>query len=151
MTLSQVIYLMLLIIFIGILVLVGIQIYKHQAFVSNQKSLEIEMNHYSAQVFVYWKTPLLGGGAGQNMALVKKKTLADFVGFAHVIDLKRKGEYYSIFTNNGEIRLIHVSSNLVVLQGIGKVSNRGVYPKIQSSINLYTFMINTSVSSAKGF
>jgi hypothetical protein len=151
MTLNQIIYIMLLVIFVGIMMLVGIQIYRHQAYMSNQKSLEMDMSHYCAQIFVYWKTPFVGGGAGQNLSLIRKAALAEYVGFAHVVDPSKKADYYSIFTINGEIRLMQVSTNTIVLKGLGRTMEKGKFPMIQNTVNLYTFVINTTINSAKDF
>jgi hypothetical protein len=151
MTLKNIIALMFVLIFVGVAVLIGIHVFKYQEYQSNEKSLEIDMNHYSALVFGYWKTPYYGGGAGQNMAFIKLDKLAEFIGFSHVIEPANKSSYYSVFTLNGEIRLLSVSSNTVVLKGIGRVSRKGNYSMIQNNINLYTFMINNSVGAAPGF
>lgn len=151
MTLKNIILLMILVIFVGIMVLIGIQVYQYQAYVANQKSLEIDLNHYCAQILVYFKTPIVGGGAGQNLSRVKKETLAEFVGFAHVIDPANKQDYYSVFTINGEIRLMQVTTNTIVLAGLGKTRRKGEFPMIQNTVNLYTFMINSTLNSAKGY
>jgi len=149
MTINQILVTMALVVFVGVLVLAGIQVYKHQVYTANQKSLEMDMDNFCAQIFVYMKTPYVGGGAGQQMSLVKKENLVEFVGFSHVNDPIKKADYYSIFTNNGEIRLVNITRNTIVLCGLGKVSNNGNYAKIQSTINLYTYVITKTMSSAK--
>jgi len=146
-----IIALLILMIFVGISILIGISVYRYQQYQSNQKSLEIDMNHFSTQVFAYWKTPYVGGGAGGNLILAKKERLADFIGFSHVIEPAKKADYYSGFTLNGEIRLVQVSSNTVILKGLGKVARKGEFPLVQCTINLYTFTINTTIGTAKSF
>lgn len=151
MTLKHIIFIMFMLIFMGLMVLIGILVYQNQIYKSNQQALEIDMSRYSSLVFGYWKTPYFGGGAGQNTALVKKEKLAEFLGFSHVIEPANKASYYSVFTMNGEIRLMQVGANSITLKGVGRVAKKGSYPVVQNSINLYTFMINSNVGTAAGF
>ena len=132
-------------------ILIGINIYINHIYLSNKSALETDMCNYNSRVFVYWRTPVAGGGAGQDMINVRKKNLADFVGFSHILKPDNKGDYYSICTRNGEIRLVYVNSNTVIMEGMGKALKRGNHPFIKSQLNLYTFAVHTSIGTAKGF
>ena len=148
---NQVIILLITILVVLSAVLVGIHIYKLQAYNSNIKSLSLDINGYISQVFVYWKTPTAGGGAAMDNANVNIDDLAEFCGFAHIINADTKTEYYSVITENGEIRIKESKGNQIILQGLGCIMRKGMYPNIQYNVNLYTYMVTSNQSKAMSF
>jgi hypothetical protein len=151
MTLNQIIFILIIILVISAAVLVGVLMYQHQAYVSNQRALTLDMNNIVGQVFVYWKTPTAGGGANQSTTNIRIENLAAFTGFTSVHNTETKQDYYSLITENGEFRIKKIMANIVVLQGIGKYPRRGYYPQVQSTVNLYNFVINTNLGQAKAY
>ena len=142
---------MIIVVVIGGACVTGLYLYNQMVYKANRHALELDVNRFVGQVLTYWKTPTAGGGAGQDMTQDNQSSLGEFMGFAHISDLSGKKDFYSIITENGEIRILSVKDNTVVLEGLGVATRNGKHPTVQCTINLYTFVINTNMGNAKSF
>ena len=73
------------------------------------------------------------------------------MGFTNVIEDASKKNFFAIITENGEIRIQSAKGNIVILVGIGKYPLRGQLPVVQSTINLYNYLINNTLSKTKEY
>jgi len=151
MNLNSVIFFMITLAVIGMAVLIGLWTYNTTAYNSNVHALTLDMSHFTSLVFTYWKTPVVGGGAGEDVTQFDIAKLSGFMGMAHIISDKPHKEYYSSITENGEIRVISITGNVVVLMGLGKQLRNKRFPTVTCTVNLYSFTVNTITGNAVGF
>ena len=137
---QQILLIVLSVIIVGVAIAVGITMFSNQAFNSNQQALSGELQNYASQCIQFFKTPEGQGGAGNDTTKVVLATLANFINFS--------GTGETLDTDNGTFKITDGVGGTVVLEGIGKESKGGEYPKITTTIVLTTGAITSVVSRA---
>jgi hypothetical protein len=116
---------------------VGIAVFNHHAYRANQQAVAEELNSYAALVIQFYRTPEAQGGAGEQVANLSLPSIAYWMGFSD--------DKYSSTDDTGEYRVTSVSGNIVKLQGYGTEKKHGRVPELESSINVITATITTTV------
>lgn len=111
----------------------------------NQLAVSDELSDSANHVVQYFFTPVNYGGAGQNIDGMSIHDLAIFIGFDPM--------YGSLFTDNGEYRIISIEGSVVKLAGLG-FAEKGiskVHPKAVAVIDVSTKNITSSTSEDTNF
>jgi len=88
--------------------------YQNQAMNSNRQAVASDLNCYMAEVIQYWKTPIVQGGAGQEVTRLTPNLISQFLGF---------NSRNTQITENGTFTILSVSNYTVKILGTMNVAN----------------------------
>jgi hypothetical protein len=146
---QQILLIVLSVIIVGVAIAVGITMFNNQAYNNNQQAVAAELQNYATQAIQFYKTPVSQGGAGQDSTKVTVSSLSAFLGFTS--PSVRVMMSSSMITDNGEYRIMAVTGNTVMLQGMGVETKAGKHPLIYTNVELNTGNITSTVSSGTEF
>ncbi len=138
---QQLLLIVLGVIIVGVAIAVGITIFNNQAYNNNRQAVATELNTYGNNAMQWWKTPVSQGGAGRNfVAATADDDIAKYIGFGATAD--------SVYTTpTGKFKVADATlATAVKISGIGTESKGGVYPMVESTVNLVTGGITTNAS-----
>jgi hypothetical protein len=118
------------VIIVGVMTMIGFNVFTITSFNNNKAALAAEMNVYTKQLEAYWGNSCDMGGAGwtdANITLAKVTTYLAFTG--------ANNSYKSA---NGEFRVISVAAQspgvLLTLKALGTVKKSNKYPLITTTV-----------------
>ena len=117
---QQILLLILSIIIIGTTIIVGITLYKDQAYTANKTALVAEAKNYGNQVIRYYKDLASQNNDNLSVASVDTTMLKKYLGW----------EDNYLNTKAGTFNLTSVSDSSVIITGYAKAQKKGKNPKV---------------------
>ncbi|MCK9610848.1 MAG: hypothetical protein M0R67_06680 [Candidatus Cloacimonas sp.] len=117
---QQILLLILSIIIIGTTIIVGITLYKDQAYTANKTALVAEAKNYGNQVIRYYKDLASQNNDNLSVASVDTTMLKKYLGW----------EDNYLNTKAGTFNLTSVSDSSVIITGYAKARKKGKNPKV---------------------
>ena len=117
---QQILLLILSIIIIGTTIIVGIILYKDQAYTANKTALVAEAKNYGNQVIRYYKDLASQNNDNLSVASVDTTMLKKYLGW----------EDNYLNTKAGTFNLTSVSDSSVIITGYAKARKKGKNPKV---------------------
>jgi len=117
---QQILLLILSIIIIGTTIIVGIILYKDQAYTANKTALVAEAKNYGNKVIRYYKDLASQNNDNLSVASVDTTMLKKYLGW----------EDNYLNTKAGTFNLTSVSDSSVIITGYAKARKKGKNPKV---------------------
>ena len=117
---QQILLLILSIIIIGTTIIVGITLYKDQAYTANKTALVAEAKNYGNKVIRYYKDLASQNNDNLSVASVDTTMLKKYLGW----------EDNYLNTKAGTFNLTSVSDSSVIITGYAKARKKGKNPKV---------------------
>ena len=117
---QQILLLILSIIIIGTTIIVGITLYKDQAYTANKTALVAEAKNYGNKVIRYYKDLASQNNDNLSVASVDTTMLKKYLGW----------EDNYLNTKAGTFNLTSVSDSSVIITGYAKAQKKGKNPKV---------------------
>ena len=117
---QQIVLLILSIIIIGTTIIVGITLYKDQAYTANKTALVAEAKNYGNKVIRYYKDLASQNNDNLSVASVDTTMLKKYLGW----------EDNYLNTKAGTFNLTSVSDSSVIITGYAKARKKGKNPKV---------------------
>ena len=117
---QQILLLILSIIIIGTTIIVGITLYKDQAYTANKTALVAEAKNYGNKVIRYYKDLASQNNDNLPGAAVDTTMLKKYLGWANNI----------ITTDAGTFKITAVSDSAIIITGYAKAQKKGKNPKV---------------------
>ena len=117
---QQILLLILSIIIIGTTIIVGITLYKDQAYTANKTALVAEAKNYGNKVIRYYKDLASQNNDNLPGAAVDTTMLKKYLGWANNI----------ITTDAGTFKITAVSDSAIIITGYAKAQKKDKSPKV---------------------